>query len=659
LEQDQFLQVIDLETAHIRFADAVGNIEFQEEFVPIEKALHRVLTRPIIAPINVPGFDRSNFDGFAVVSSDTDEADEMNPRTLRVVSQKIFAGYQPSEPILPGTCAEIATGAIIPRGANAVLMVEYTERTIIPSNGTDVQVDGQSSNSSGDVTVYRSVAVGDGISYCGSDIALGETVMHAGRRLTNRETAVLASMGLAEVPVRKLPAVAIISTGDELQSPGTTPALGKIFDANSRMLADHVREMGAIPIELGIVPDEIEQLNSKIEYALSVADFVVLSGGTSKGQGDMCYRVVQKWTDPGIVVHGVALKPGKPVCLAVTKNKPVAVLPGFPASARFTFDEFIAPLIRHWTGAQSKSDSVKAELKSRVNSAPGRTEYIPVGLLKATQDQNEPPSDELTRANYIAIPLSRDSGSVSTYARADGYFRVESTREFVDANESIDVTPILPVEEFADLFVVGSHCVHVDHLLNQCEQLGIRTRYFHVGSTGGLLAARRGSCDIATLHLLDPETREYNLPFVDETMHLVKGYPRTQGFIFRIDDKRFQHSSVEAIIDTLATDKDLLMVNRSAGSGTRLLIDTLLKGKKPAGYHSCCTSHTAVVSAIAQGRADWGIAIEAAAKQNPAVGFFPIDDEQFDFLIPKSRLNRAPIQAFIKLLTQYRTVRQK
>ena len=257
------------------------------------------------------------------------------------------------------------------------------------------------------------------------------------------------------------------------------------------------------------------------------------------------------------------------------------------------------------------------------------------------------------RGQYIALPLSRDSGSVSTYAKADGYIRINANREYVQAGETVDVVPLLPEHEFADLIIVGSHCVHVDQMLELCESNGIRTRYFHVGSTGGLLAAQTGACDIATLHLKDRDSGTYNKAFVNDSMELISGYPRKQGFVFRKDDKRFVDLTAAEIVESVTADPSCLMINRNAGSGTRVLIDQLLNGSKPKGYFNTSSSHTAVVSSIEQNRADWGIAIEAVAGLYNGIKFVPVEDEQFDFLVPKSRLNRKAVRAFIKVLDLY------
>ena len=642
MQQDQFLNVVELQTAHRQFANALHDTAIPEELVRIESALGRVLTRAITAPINVPQFDRSNFDGFAVVASDTFNADEINPIKLTVLSEKITPGAMPDVEISTGKCVSIATGAMLPRGANAVLMIEHTDHEMDADNDATERI-----------LVSKAVAPGEGISFCGSDIAKSQIVFNTGRVMTNRETAVLAGLGIDRVFVRKKPRVAIISTGDELVSPGNEIAIGEIFDANSRMLADRIHEIGGDAIELGIVRDDFEQLHVKIEHAIEIADLVILSGGTSKGQGDLCYRAIKHWDDPGIVVHGVALKPGKPVCLAVTRNKPVVILPGFPASARFTFDEFVGPLLQKWSGGFAQQTTIGATLKSKVNSSPGRAEYVLVGMLK--DDIQDPESDTQGKpTKYIALPLSRDSGSISTYARADGYIKIPSNREFSEADETVDVIPIVHEDEFADLVLVGSHCVHVDRILELCESNGIRTRYFHVGSTGGLLAAQNNACDIATIHLQDPTTGKYNQPFVDEKMELVEGYTRNQGIVFRGDDKRFAGKTAAQIIDHVKSDSSCLMINRNPGSGTRVFIDKLLNGIQPAGYFNSSTNHTAVVSAIEQRRADWGIAIEDVVKLHDSLAFMPIADEQFDFIIPKSRMKRKPIQAFLAVLELYK-----
>lgn len=596
--QHQFLTVLDRDEAERRFRDHLDLRPLEPELVSLFQAHQRVLADDVHAPIDVPGFDRSNVDGFAVRAEDTFGATEDSPLPLR------------GEPI--------ATGGVIPRGATAVVMIEHT----------DVR-DGQ-------LTVSRPVAPGANITWAGTDIGRGETVLFRGTVLTSRETGVLAALGLAQVAVVRRPRVGILSTGDELQVPGEAPKPGGVFDSNQTVLTDAVRELGCEPIPLGIVPDDLAKLRERFAEALSRCDVVLLSGGTSKGPGDVSYRVVAEFGPPGVVAHGVALKPGKPLCLAVIAHEPrpipVAVLPGFPTSAIFTFHEFIAPVLRELAGRPPHpTEVVTTILPQRINSERGRTEYVLVGLVPG-----HPPT---------AFAMGKGSGSVTAFGRADGFLTIPRQREYLEAGELVEVRLLGGVRP-ADLVVIGSHCLGLDYLLGQLRERGFSAKVLAVGSAGGLEAAQRGECDVAGIHLLDAASDEYNRPFLTPGLELIPGYGRLQGIVFRRDDPRFNG-------DWLA-DPTCVLANRNRGSGTRILIDRLLNGAKPPGYLSEAKSHSAVVAAVAQGRADWGVAIEPAAREMDLV-FRPLREERFDFVIPVSRLDRPAVRAFREVLASEET----
>jgi putative molybdopterin biosynthesis protein len=494
--------------------------------------------------------------------------------------------------------------------------------------------------------VSRPAAPGANITWAGTDIGRGETVLARGTLLTSRETGVLAALGLAAVPVVRRPRVAILSTGDELQPPGEAPRPGGVFDSNQTVLADAVRELGGEPVPLGIVPDDINQLRAAFGHALRTCDAILLSGGTSKGAGDLSYRVVNEFGRPGIVAHGVALKPGKPLCLAVIAEPPgparrpvpVAVLPGFPTSAVFTFHEFLAPVLRELSGrSAAPADHVRATLPTRINSERGRTEYVLVGLVGLVA----------RGSSLVAFPMGKGSGSVTAFGRADGFVTIPRQREYLEAGEVVEVRLLGAGVRPADLVVIGSHCVGLDYLLGRLRERGYTSKFLAVGSTGGLDAAKRGECDLAGVHLLDPATDEYNRPFLTPQLELVPGYGRRQGVVFRRDDARFAQREVVAAL----ADPGCVMVNRNRGSGTRALIDRLLSGAKPAGYLSEAKSHSAVAAAVAQGRADWGVAIEPAAREYD-LGFHPVRDEQFDFVVPTDRADRPAVRAFRELLAE-------
>ncbi len=618
--QDQFLDVIDRDEAERRFHAALHLQPLASELVPLSDALGRVVASDIRSGVDVPSFDRANVDGYAVRAADTFGASEQQPRRLRLLEASISAGATPRAFLAEGSAIPIATGGMLPKGADAVVMVEHTD-----VNGNVL-------------LVRRAVVPGANITFSGTDISAGELVLHAREVLTSRETGLLAAIGVAGVPCIRRPRVAILSTGDEIIAPGDAMRPGLVYDSNARIIADAVRELGGEPVELGIVRDDASELRDRLSQAIADYDLIVLSGGTSKGAGDLSYRVVRELKDPGIVAHGVALKPGKPICLAVTKGKPVVVLPGFPTSAIFTFHEFVGPVIRRLAGLPSREQGlVPAELAVKVNSEIGRTEYLLVSLVKSEH------------GDFLAWPMGKGSGSVTTFSKADGFITIGRHEEIIEAGTPVEVALLGRDLAPADFVVIGSHCIGLDLLLAEMHRCGWRTKLLMVGSTAGLEAARRGQCDLAGIHLLDPATGKYNEPFVTPDLQLIPGYRRMQGVVYRADDQRFAGNSAAEAIAAVKNDSSCLMINRNAGSGTRILIDQLLGGSQPPGYAVQPRNHSAVAAAVAQHRADWGVCIESVARQ-AELGFLPLTEEHYDFVAPKSRLNRPAVQEFLMLL---------
>jgi putative molybdopterin biosynthesis protein len=625
-EQEQFLQVLDRDEAERRFRAALDLTPRGVERIALEAALGRVLAADVVSPVDVPSFDRSNVDGFAVVAEDTFGASEEVPRTVRLGAEEIHTGVVPAGTVRRGEALAIATGGMMPRGADAVVMIEHT----------DVR--------GGELRIGRAVSAGGGVSFAGTDITGGETVLRAGQLLTSRDTGVLAAIGVPEVTVWRKPVVAILSTGDEIIAPGQPMRPARVYDSNAQVLADAVQELGGEPARLGITPDDATALRARLRHALSIADVVLLSGGTSKGAGDVSYHVVAELDDPGIVAHGVALKPGKPICLAATGGRAVVVLPGFPTSAIFTFHEFVAPVIRLLAGRGAEErTTVPARLAVKVNSEIGRTEYLLVGLVETVGGAEGP--------ELAAYPMGQGSGSVTTFSRADGFATIGRHQEIVDAGSVIDVQLLGRDLQLADLVVIGSHCIGLDYLLGALQRQGLHTKFLAVGSTGGLDAARRGECDVAGVHLLDPSTGEYNTPFLTPGLELVRGYGRLQGVVFRRGDPRFEDRPADEAIAAAGHDPDCLMVNRNQGSGTRALIDRLLGGTRPPGYAVQPRNHNAVAAAVAQRRADWGVTLETVAR-GAGLGFLPVQPEQYDFVVPRARAERPAVLAFKALLQQ-------
>jgi len=617
--QEQFLEVVSAEAARARIARHVDQSPLPGETVMLAAALGRVLARDVTAPIDVPPFDRANVDGFALRSAETAGAGDTAPRRFQLNGEVIVCGHPPALEVTPGSATTIATGGVLPRGADAVVMIEHTEL-----------LDDEAA-----IDVRRAVAPGQFVSYAGSDIARGEVALRRGARLSSREVGMLAACGIAEVEAVRRPKVAVLSTGDELTAPGGALTPARVYDSNGAIIAAAVAEAGGEAVSFGAFPDDEPALERAIRAALKACDLVVLSGGTSKGAGDLSHRIVSKLGEP--LVHGVALKPGKPFCFAVAEGKPVAVLPGFPTSAIFTFHAFVAPLIRARAGLPPEAArTVEAEVPVRIASELGRKEFVLVALVAG-------------EAGPIAFPTAKGSGAVTSFSQADGFLEIDALAPALDAGSRARVTLIGDASALPDLVVMGSHCVALDAVLGALAERGFSARTIAVGSLGGVAAAERGECDLAPVHLVDSGSGIYNAHLLRDGLALVKGWQRMQGFVHRPDDLRFAGRGAADALAAALADPHGLMVNRNAGSGTRALIDRLLAGARPAGYSNQPRSHNAVAAAVAQGRADWGIAIESVAKLY-GLGFIAIAPKDYDFLLVESRRERAAVQAFLSAL---------
>ncbi len=624
--QEQFLEVVSAKEARRRFESRLDLSPLLAEPVPLVAALGRVLAHDITAPIDVPTFDRANVDGFALRATDTLGAADTAPKELALNAEVIACGHAPKIEVRPGTATTIATGGVIPRGADAVVMIEQTEL-----------IERQLA-----IEVRRAVSPGQFISYAGSDIARGETLLRKGQKIGAREIGMLAACGLATIEVVRRPKVAVLSTGDELVSVGEPLKAAGVYDSNGAIIAAAVTEAGGEPVALGAFPDDEAALEQATRRALAQCDMVVLSGGTSKGAGDLSHRVVSKLGAPGILVHGVALKPGKPLCLAVVDGKPIAVLPGFPTSAIFTFHAFVAPVIRARAGLPPEAtETVGAKVPVRIASEMGRKEFVLVSLAHGDDGP-------------IAFPTAKGSGAVTSFSQADGFIEIDALASALDTGSAADVTLIGSSVKAPDLVIMGSHDVALDAVVSALAERGVSARTIAVGSLGGAAAAERGECDLAPVHLIDPVTGVYNKHLLAPGLSLVKGWRRMQGVLFRPGDTRFEGKSAEQAVRAALADPQCLMVNRNAGAGTRVLIDKLLAGSRPPGYANQPRSHNAVAAAVAQARADWGVAIEPVAKLY-GLSFLPLVPEEYDFLLIESRRDRPAVQTFLAALRDART----
>ncbi len=380
------------------------------ESIPLLEAHNRVLAEDIVSTLDVPPFDRSTVDGYAVRADDTFGAEENRPVELRNIGN-VVVGELPRITIEIGEAAEIVTGAPIPKGANAVVMVEDTER-----NGETVEV-------------FSSVSRNENVMLKGTDIKRGKTLLKKGQVLGSREMGVIAAVGEASVSVFLAPTVAVLSTGGEVTQPGNDLPSGKIFDINAFSLAGAVIESGGKPIYMGIAPDERDKLRETLERAVSAADIVVTSAGVSVGPKDMIPQTVDSLGKPGIVFSGIAVKPGKPTTMALVGKTPIFALPGHPASALLMFHLVVRPVIQKLSGrGEGGTETVKAYAGSRMFSAKGRRTFVMIKLEK--DKQNRP----------TAKPVeSGASGAIMTLANADGYVEIPENAQFVDENDEVTV----------------------------------------------------------------------------------------------------------------------------------------------------------------------------------------------------------------------------
>ncbi|MBI4258589.1 MAG: molybdopterin biosynthesis protein [Thaumarchaeota archaeon] len=633
VERKVFRTLISAEEALERFKQQYDAKPLGIEESKVGEAYGRVLAEDVVASLDVPGFDRATMDGYAVRAQDTFGAEEDAPLALKLVGT-VEPGRKPSLGISGKETVEIATGAPIPKGANAVVMVEYT------------------SKANGFVEIHKPVVPGENVMAAGSDIMAGELVLKAGQKLSPREMGVASALGFATVKVYRKPKVAILSTGDEILSPGSSSEYGKIFDINAASISGAVLEVGALPLPMGVVQDDEEEMKSALRRALSSADMVLTSGSTSAGAGDMMYRVIDDLGSPGVLVHGLTLKPGKPTVIALVRGKPVIALPGYPTSALMIFSVIVRPVLRALSGSSYESSRtvVAAETAYRIFAGKGRRELLPVHLVADSEGK------------YLVYPVEGGSGAITSMAMADGFLDVSESREFIEEGENVDVHLFSEEMKLADLVVIGSHCVGLDFLarLIKRRHASFDFKIVNVGSMGGLRAVGRGEADVAGTHLVD-ESGVFNKPYLErlelaDRVVLVRGYSREQGLIVAKGNPK----NVKGPEDLFRND--VSMINRNPGSGTRILLDIRLKDtsrgmkvsfedmkKKIIGYESEAKSHTAVAAAVAQGRADVGVGIRTVAERY-GLSFIHLADEHYDFAIPRIRLEKASVKIFLEAL---------
>ena len=394
---------------------AAGFQSVGKETVVCAEASGRVLAANVVSPCDVPHFSRSTMDGYAVMASDVTGASADTPMTLKVVG-RVEMGRPAQCALGQGTAVEVGTGAALPDGADAVVMIEYTEQ--LPDNS---------------IAVVRPVARYENVMRVGDDFRKGDTILRAGKRLAPKDIAALTSVGAAHVEVFRKPVVTTVSTGDELVPHEEEPDIGQIRETNSAALAALLERDGGAAMRAGIVRDELDALREAVGQGIDSGDMVLISGGSSVGTRDLTLAALESFEKSEILVHGIATRPGKPTIVARIGEKPVIGLPGHPVSSLISYEVVVKPILDRLAGCNLESvhgrsgSVVRATLQRRLPALTGRDEYVRVRL--------EPGDDGL-----VAVPLGRSSGATSTIADADGWVLVDMNSEGLESGEEVDVT---------------------------------------------------------------------------------------------------------------------------------------------------------------------------------------------------------------------------
>ncbi len=383
------------------------------KMVRIEEALGMICSRDIISPEDLPPFSRSTVDGYAVKAEDTFGATETMPAYLNV-SQEIFMGESPGFSLSKGTAARIPTGGMLPAGGDAAVMYEHVH----PVDAAMIEV-------------LAAVVPGENVIHAGEDVKKGGIVVREGRRLRPQDIGACAGLGLTEIPVYERPAVSIISTGDEIVPARETPAAGQVRDINSYVLSGMVLNAGCIPVKRGIFRDDYGGIRSVMEDSMKDSAAILLSGGTSVGTKDMVAKIINDIGGPGVLFHGVSLKPGKPMIGGVMRGVPVFGLPGHPAAVGICFEIFVEPVIEKLAGLGERPSwrrrlTVRARLSRNISSSQGREEHVRVML-------------EEREEGLLAVPVLGKSGLITTLVKADGTFVVPMNRNGVEKGEVVEV----------------------------------------------------------------------------------------------------------------------------------------------------------------------------------------------------------------------------
>jgi len=606
-----YLTNTDLDTAREDYISAlIGNgMKPQLETISVPEASGRITALPVYASTCSPHYNACAMDGIAIEAKLTFGASETTPAALK-----------------PDQYKHVDTGDLLPDGCDAVVMIEDVIKL-----GDD-----------GTIKLYEAVAPWQHIRQIGEDICAGEMILPSYSKITPAALGAMIAGGITEIAVVKKPVVGIIPTGDEIVPSTSKPGEGEIPEFNSTIFTAMLHQWGAEAITYPIVNDNAGLIRNALEIALSQCDMVLLCAGSSAGREDHSASVI---AETGTVLHhGIAIKPGKPTILGYSGEKPVIGLPGYPVSGIIVMNQLVQPIIEFLCCAKNETTKqVEAVLSKSVVSTLKYREFVRVRM-------------GYVKERLIASPLSRGSGVVTSFMRADGILEIPKETEGYESGANVIINLLRPAEDLKNsIVVIGSHDPLLDEL---SDLLRIKNKHIsigsaHVGSMSGILAIKKGEAHIAGTHLLDEETGEYNTTFVkrlisDGGVRLVERVKRKQGFIIQKGNPK----NITAVTDLVRDG--IRYINRQKGSGTRVLIDYLCKNaetdtSKINGYDREEYTHTSVAALIAANSADAGLGVYSVAKMYD-LDFIPVCDEQYDLLIPDHAWELPVVQELIKVL---------
>lgn len=606
-KRNLYLNNTSVEEASIIYKNALKDrIKMEYEEISTEMSLGRITKEAVFALCSSPMFNAAAMDGIAVIAARTKGASERDPLELKKQEDFII----------------VDTGDPVKDPYDAVIMAEYV-----------LEIDDST------VRILEAAAPWQHIRPVGEDIVAGEMLLSSMHKIRPIDIGVLFSGGISKIKVVKQPKVAIFPTGTEIIEPGGEPKEGNILESNSRMFEAMVVSYGGVAHRFLPIEDDYKKIKDAVSGALDRFDMVIVNAGSSAGTEDYTVHILRELGE--VLVHGVAIKPGKPVILAVIKDKPVIGLPGYPVSAYIGFENFVKPLLAMFTGEhENENNKVKAVLSKRLVSSLKHKEYVRVKVGEVG-------------GRLVASPLSRGAGAAMSLVRADGFCVIDQNCEGMEAGEYVTVELYRSLSEIRHTLVsIGSHDLILDLIgdFMSFHNPGIYMSSTHVGSMGGLMALKRGEAHMVPTHLLDEESGIYNIPYLtrlfQEPMALIKGVKRIQGLMVQKGNP-FNIKSIEDLIRCR-------YVNRQRGAGTRVLFDYKLKllGMDPcliSGYDREASTHMAAAALVASNSADAAMGIFAAAKAMD-LEFLPLGEEEYDFAVPVKYLDLPEMLSFIRVL---------